>query len=193
VCFLNGFDFLILRPLGKGENVNLKPQIMFKDLYLLRHAEAMEKQPGQTDKERELSTTGLQNATRMGIFLKGEAFLPEIILSSSANRTLQTASLVAEQLKYDTQKIHENPEIYEASTRTLLVVINQLRDQWNTVLLVGHNPSITYLAEYVTGAEIGHISTCGLVHIRFPLSSWEEVTAGNGQYISYKNPESLQF
>jgi phosphohistidine phosphatase len=166
---------------------------MFKDLYLLRHAEASERQSSQSDRERMLSSTGLQNATRMGIFLQSGGFGPDIILCSAAERTYQTATLVAEQLKYDTSKIHRNPEIYEASTRTLLQVINQLKPAWNKVLLVGHNPSLTYLAEYLTGAEIGHVTTCGLVHLRFSTDNWETVAEGTGEFISYHNPETLSF
>ncbi len=166
---------------------------MEKNLYLLRHARSDEKQSDQQDIERELNATGLQNATRMGMNFSRKPVQFDIIISSSANRALTTASLIAEQIKYDTKRIHQNPEIYEASVRTLLQVVNQLKEEWDSVLIVGHNPSITYLSEYITKSEIGNMTTCGVVHIKFAKLKWEEVSEGIGQMVSYEHPDFLNF
>lgn len=166
---------------------------MDRNLYVLRHARANEKMSDQQDIDRTLNSTGLQNATRMGMnfFKKGCQF--DIIISSPAIRAIYTASLIAEQLKYETNRIHQNAELYEASIRTLLRVVNQLKDEWKSVLIVGHNPSVTYLAEYITKAEIGDMTTCGVAHIQFNNMNWEEVSEGNGNLISYEYPDLLNF
>jgi len=166
---------------------------MTKTLFLLRHARAIEKQAGQQDIDRELSSIGLQNSTRMGMYLNDQPNGFDIILSSPANRATTTAMLLAEQMKYDTHKVHVNPEIYEASVRTLLRVVNQLKNEWNTVLIVGHNPSITYLAEYLTKSEIGDMTTCGLASIGFHVDQWEEVSEGTGDLLFYQHPDLLNF
>ncbi|UII23949.1 SixA phosphatase family protein [Fulvivirga ligni] len=166
---------------------------MSKTLFLIRHAKAMEKLSGQTDNERELDSVGLQNATRMGINLNHQSLQPDIIISSPANRAFTTASLIAEQIKYDTHRIHPNPEIYEASTRTLLQVINQFKNDWQNVVLVGHNPSVSYLAEYITKEEIGNVTTCGVVRIEFDFDDWAMVSEGTGDLISYEYPDLLNF
>ncbi|MEQ8925709.1 MAG: histidine phosphatase family protein [Fulvivirga sp.] len=166
---------------------------MNKNLYLLRHAKASEKLTDQQDFDRTLDSQGLQNATRMGINLLNKKVQIDIIITSPAVRALSTASLVAEQIKYDTNRIHQNQELYEASTRSLLQVVNQLKDEWNTVLLVGHNPAHTYLAEYLTKSEIGNITTCGLAHIVFKNLGWNEISEGTGQLKSYEYPDLLNF
>lgn len=166
---------------------------MKKNLYILRHARADEKASDQQDIDRMLNSTGLQNATRMGINFSKKGAQFDIIISSPAIRAISTASLVAEQLKYETNRIHQNPEIFEASVRTLLRVVNQLKNEWNSVLLVGHNPSVTYLAEYITKSDIGNMTTCGVVNIEFEDLNWDEVSEGNGNLISYEYPELLNF
>jgi phosphohistidine phosphatase len=166
---------------------------MIKDLYLLRHARAEEKIPEQQDIERILNSKGLQNATRMGMNFSQKKIQFDLILTSPAVRALATASLIAEQIKYDTGRIHENPEIYEASVRTLLRAVNQLKEEFSSVLLVGHNPAISYLSEYITKAEIGDMTTCGVSHIQFKKSTWEEISEGTGQLISYEYPDLLNF
>ncbi len=166
---------------------------MIKNLYLLRHARAEEKASGQQDIERMLNSKGLQNATRMGINFNQKKIQFDLIITSPAERAKTTASLIAEQIKYDTGRIHENAEIYEASIRTLLRAINQLKEEWNTILLVGHNPSISYLSEYVSNGEIGDMTTCGVSHIQFKKLEWKEITESSGQLVSYEYPDLLNF
>lgn len=166
---------------------------MKKNLYILRHAQSDEKMSDQQDFDRTLNSTGLQNATKMGINFHQKEVQFDIIISSPAIRALSTASLIAEQVKYDPSRIHQNSEIYEASIRTLLRVVNQLKEEWKSVLLVGHNPSTTYLAEYITKSEIGNMTTCGVAQLSFNKMSWEEISEGNGELVGYEYPDLLNF
>ena len=164
-----------------------------KQLYLLRHARTLERQPDEKDIDRILTPIGFQNANRMGMLFKNKKAKPDIIISSRAIRTQQTAESIAEHVSYDFNKVHINNEVYEASVRTLLSVINNFKEEWKTVILIGHNPSISYLAEYITGEPIGNMSTCGLVSVQFKLDSWSEVSEGNGDFQFYQYPDLLNF
>ncbi len=166
---------------------------MSKKLYLLRHASALDKLADQKDFERELNSTGMQNATRMGLHLASRKAAFDIIISSPAARALTTATLIAEQLHYDPSRIHANENVYEASVRSLLQTVNQFKDTWKDVLLVGHNPSVSYLAEYLSKYEIGHITTCGLVTLELQVKKWEEVSEGTTTFVNYEYPEMLNF
>ena len=166
---------------------------MSKSLFLLRHGRAMEKAPGQKDIDRPLDAIGLQNASRMGMKLHNDQVRFDIIISSPAERAQTTASLLAEQIGYDPGRIHINDDIYEASVRTLLQTVNNFKDEWEAVLLVGHNPSISYLSEYISNAETGTVETCGLVHLEFDMDSWAQISEGSGSFISYVHPDLLNF
>lgn len=164
-----------------------------RHLYLLRHARTQEFQDSQSDFDRELTGIGLQNSTRMGIYLNSKKTEFQIIICSPALRAKTTAELIAEQLKRDPETIYFNDEIYEASVRTLLDVINKFKNEWNSVLLVGHNPSITYLAEYLTGEAIGNITPCGLVELKFEGLDWQMIGENTGVFVEYTYPEKLNF
>ena len=166
---------------------------MSKDLYLIRHALASEKEQGQDDIDRFLASDGVQGATKIGYHFNKEGVKPDIIITSPAVRAHSTSILIAEQLNYNTESIHINDELYEASVRILLQVVNRLKASWNTVFIIGHNPSMSYLAEYITRAEIGTIEPAGYVHIQIKMDDWEQVSEGNGEFVVYKDPSNFGF
>jgi phosphohistidine phosphatase len=149
---------------------------MVKNLFLVRHAKSDWSVPGQKEFDRELNGRGISDAPRMGKKLYEMDVRPELIISSPALRAKLTAEFICEQLRYDTEKIIFNEEIYEASVRSLLAVINDLPDEYNKVMIFGHNPGFTDLAEHLTKTPIGNIPTCGAVSIEFQVDSWKEVS-----------------
>jgi phosphohistidine phosphatase len=162
-----------------------------KNLFLVRHGKSDWSVSGQKDFDRELNGRGRSDAPKMGRKLYEMEARPDIIISSPAARARLTAEFVCEQLKYDPEKILYNEDIYEASVRTLLGVINGIEDKYSRVMIFGHNPGFTFLAEYLTKKEIGNIPTCGVVNIEFDLDSWKEVSGGNGELKSFIYPKKV--
>src|SRR4051812_23133061 len=105
-----------------------------KNLFLVRHAKSDWSISGQKDFDRELNGRGRSDAPKMGRKLYEMEAKPEIIISSPAARAKFTAELISEQLKFDTEKIIYNEDIYEASVRTLLGVINDIEAKYNRVM-----------------------------------------------------------
>jgi phosphohistidine phosphatase len=112
-------------------------------------------------------------------------------MTSTAERARMTASMIADALKTDTEKIILQEDLYEASTRTFFQFLTQLEDHLHNVMCVAHNPVVTYLAEYLTGAEVGDMVPGGLAIIKFNIQSWKEVSQGNGELENYITPEML--
>jgi phosphohistidine phosphatase len=162
-----------------------------KNLFLVRHGKSDWSVSGQKDFDRELNGRGRSDAPKMGRKLYEMEARPDIIISSPAARARLTAELVCEQLKSDPEKILYNEDIYEASVRTLLGVINGIEDKYSRVMIFGHNPGFTFLAEYLTKKEIGNIPTCGVVNIEFDLASWKEVSGGNGELKAFIYPKKV--
>jgi len=163
---------------------------MSKKLFLVRHAKTEEGSIDTRDFDRVLTNRGLQNATRLGAYFKSKSLKPDQIISSDAARAYATAELIASQAGYEISRIHKNHEIYSASVRTLFQLVSDLKEEWESVMIVGHNPPINYLAEYLTGADIGHMYTGSCAIIDFELDAWTEVTQGGGalnEYVIAKN------
>jgi phosphohistidine phosphatase len=155
-------------------------------LYLMRHAQSADKQLGQSDKERELTATGMREAIQIGALLKDFKFFPDRILSSTAIRAKQTSELISERAE---QIVYEE-ELYQASVRTFLAQIHLFDESIQKILCVGHNPTISYLAEYLTKAEIGDLPTAGVVIIQFNMP-WNMVGEGNGELIKTLTAEII--
>jgi phosphohistidine phosphatase len=160
-------------------------------LYLVRHAQSAEKQVNQNDFGRELTSTGVKQALLVGNYLLQQQIMPDIIMTSTAERARMTASMIADALKTDIEKISLQEDLYEASTRTFFQFLTQLEDHLHHVMCVAHNPVVTYLAEYLTGAEVGDMVPAGLAIIKFNIQSWKEVSQGNGELENYITPEML--
>ena len=161
---------------------------MVKHLILVRHAQAEPYSPAVVDEERELTATGVADASRMGFKLKSLLVLPEIIICSPAYRTVSTAQLLAEQVGYARDKINTEPSLYESSMRNLMSVITSLPEKYTQVLIVSHNPNLTYLAEYLTQDEIGTLPTCGCVNIKLEDKKWAELSSGSGSLVWFEYP-----
>ena len=161
---------------------------MSRFLYLMRHAQSADKQPGQPDKERELTQQGMHDAMFIGRQLAEQKINLDLVVSSTANRAKHTTELVTEILKFNHDKIQFEDELYTASARTFLELITQLGETFINVMCVGHNPVISYLAEYLTKAEIGDLPPAGIVIIKCNVTHWKDMNQGSGEFINLLTP-----
>jgi phosphohistidine phosphatase len=164
---------------------------MSRSLYLLRHAHSLEKQLLQKDRDRELSDAGVQQCFRLGAYLLKNKFTFDKIFTSNAVRARSTTQLVADTLQFDPANIIDDDKLYEASVRTFLQYINEMDPNLHAVMCVGHNPTISYLAEYLTKENTGEMATGSLVAIRFEIFSWTEVGQGTGKLMQYIDPDAI--
>lgn len=165
---------------------------MAKHLFLYRHAEAAQAHSSDGDRDRELTSRGISQSNQIGTFLLSNNLHVKNIFSSPALRAHQTAAITAEAMKFNTSEIVIEEELYNATTRMFFEFIGKLDPMLTSVMCVGHNPTITYLAEYFTKESIGDIVPAGLVIIKFDIASWAEVSQGNGQLVKYITPESIE-
>jgi phosphohistidine phosphatase len=162
---------------------------MTKQLLLVRHAQAEAENNVRKDFERELNTTGYADASRMGKHLAGKSIHPDAVFSSPAHRAYTTSQLLTEQLGFDFDAIGFDNDIYETSVRKLMRLINGLNEKLRTVMIVGHNPHLTYLAEFLTHEVIGNLPTCGVVAITFDNLPWEAISDSTGKVAWLDFPE----
>ncbi|TAH02820.1 MAG: histidine phosphatase family protein [Sphingobacteriales bacterium] len=164
---------------------------MKKQLLLVRHAKSDWGNVGVKDFDRPLNTRGFANAPEMGERLNIKNILPDVIVSSPALRAITTAKLIAHKINFDTEKIVQIPQIYEASEFDLLKVINHFDNTLNFVALFGHNGGLSNFANYLTGANIYNMPTCGMVLISFDTEDWATVSGGTGEVLWYDYPKSI--
>lgn len=163
-----------------------------KTLFINRHAKSSWDHGNLSDFDRPLNDRGEKDAPKMGrrLNIKNESI--QLVVSSPANRAITTARLMSKEIGYPLEKIKEVKEIYHASSRTLINIVNQFNDEFNRVIIFGHNPGFTDLVEQLTGDYIGNLPTCGICKVEFDIGSWNEVGSESGilRYFDYpKNTE----
>jgi len=163
-----------------------------KHLTLLRHAKSSWQDPALDDIDRPLNGRGKRNARLMGQRLAILDETPKVIISSPAKRARRTAELVAEALHYPESAIRFEPCMYEADVGTLLELVSQLDNVWQDVMLVGHNPGLTELANLLAPCNLDNIVTCGLAKIAFENASWSELRFNSGHLLLYDYPKKSQ-
>jgi phosphohistidine phosphatase len=147
-----------------------------KHLILIRHAETAEKVTGQTDKGRELTTGGMRQAATAGVFLREQSVPIDIIMSSPASRAATTAQLIAEQLgAVDLISIED--ELYQVSVGALFEMLRKA-DEHQNIAIVGHNPTISYFAEFIADTDVEALTPGTTVILKVPIANWKDLTKG---------------
>ena len=162
-----------------------------KTLTLLRHAKSSWADRGLSDFDRPLNKRGQIAAPLMGKRLVNKSIKPDIIVSSPAKRAAQTIKIICELVNYPKPKIVWNEKIYEASTSTLISIIQEINSELDHVLLCGHNPGFTDLSNLLTDKKnIDNIPTCGVVSINFDIQNWNHVSPGIGELSLFDFPKN---
>lgn len=151
-----------------------------KTLYLIRHAKSSWKDVYSRDFDRSLNKRGLHDAPLIGKKLNDLNFNPGLIVSSPAARTTITSELICNETNYSFEKVLFESSIYEASTEQLKQLINSFSNQYEEIALIGHNPGLTMLSNYLTDDFISNIPTCGVVKVELEIDNWNEIIQGIG-------------
>ncbi|MDN5216448.1 histidine phosphatase family protein [Fulvivirgaceae bacterium BMA12] len=162
-----------------------------KTLYVVRHAKSSWDFPQLSDFDRPLNKRGKRNAPDMGNRLKMRGILPDLIIASPANRALTTAKKIAKEIGYPVESIRENDQIYHSSEATLLQIIKDTPDNIQGLMLFGHNPGFTDLANFLGDQWIDNVPTCGIVAIAFDVESWTSVAPKTGKNLFFDYPKKV--
>jgi phosphohistidine phosphatase len=169
------------------------------NLMLLRHAKSSLAEAGQEDSDRPLSPRGQHAATAVGRYMASHNLVPQLVLCSPARRTRETWSLVAGELKAFPAILFVE-EIYNfGDGKALMDCLRQKAGAVQSVLLVGHNPSIGRLAQILVGEGDKKLRerlekkypTAALAVISFDLDNWRSLTAGAGTLLRFVIPKDI--
>ena len=149
-------------------------------LLICRHAKSSWRDASLSDFDRPLNKRGERDAPEMGRRLAQRSIAPDLIMTSPAVRALATASHYARQLGFPSEQIQRNPLQYSASVATLVGEVRKVDPRVTTLLLVGHNPESTALANALGRLQIDNLPTGGIVALTFPGICWAEMAAGLG-------------
>ncbi|MDO9709442.1 SixA phosphatase family protein [Paracraurococcus lichenis] len=122
-----------------------------RQLLLLRHAKSSWDDPALSDHARPLNARGRRAAAAIASAMRELGLTPDIVLVSSARRTLQTLEALTP--FEDGALIEPMDALYLAPWRRLLELIQAVPETARSLLVIGHNPGLHELAMALAGAE----------------------------------------
>ena len=145
-------------------------------LYIMRHAKSDWSGPQISDFERPINKRGTRNAIRIGEWMNENNHIPQKIISSPALRAKETIELVTEQIsKFNLEDLTYEDELYLAGFTQLIEFINTYKDKVQSLMLVGHNPGIENLVNYLcdrSGDKETIVTTANLFIFKFSSDSF---------------------
>jgi len=148
-----------------------------KNLILIRHAKSNWESPVR-DIDRPLENKGIHDAHLVAANCM--QFIPStyIIWSSSAKRTRETALIFCQNFLYPIESVVFKEELYTFDVKQLEKVIKSCSNDFENVILFGHNDAITNFVDKFGDVIIGHVPTAGFVWLQFDTDSWGKINNG---------------
>lgn len=173
---------------------NIQPM---RQLLLLRHAKSSWDDPGLSDHARPLNARGRRAATAMAGVMRDLGLQPDLVLVSSARRTLQTLEAL---LPFDDNALVEPMDaLYLAPESLLMEGIRKVPETVRSVLMIGHNPGLHELALALAGPAAPTAAAKRLAE-GFPTAAlaeftiaapWRAVAEGGGRLVRFLSPRDL--
>ena len=146
-----------------------------KTLHIVRHGKALQDYRSIRDYDRPLIEKGIVNNIAIARQLHAKYTTPGLIISSFAARALHTAHIFAQEMSYPHVLVQVNENLYLDGEREIESILESLPDEIESVMIVGHNPDVTYVANTYSLQGISSIPTSGVVTIRFDVGCWSEI------------------
>lgn len=156
----------------------------------MRHAKSSWKHAELDDFDRPLNKRGLRDAPEMGERLAAAGFGADLIVTSPARRAKVTARTVAERIGYPLGDLVEEPSMYLAEPATLLDIARTLDDRYARVMLFGHNPGFTQLANALGDLRVDNMPTAAVAVFEFAVDSWRDIDYGDGRLLLFDYPKN---
>lgn len=163
-----------------------------KTLILMRHAKSSWKHPEIKDHERSLNKRGKKDAPRMARLLADNELVPQRILSSTAERSRMTADAVIEVTKFSGDVSYLDA-LYMAEPDVYLELLSLMPDNFERILVIGHNPGLEGLLQILSG-RVESLPTAAVAYLSLPIHSWKEIRAHDnpGELIALWVPRDMK-
>lgn len=162
-------------------------------LVLLRHAKA-EPENGLGDHARPLAGRGRLQAKALGSDLRAAVGRLDVALVSGASRTRETYKLLAGEL-LGAPEATVTDELYDAGPRDVLRLLRGVAPGVRSVLVVGHEPTISTLGHLLDGEGGEHaaavrfgVPTATAVLVEVPVA-WAELDRGTARIAGILRPQ----
>jgi phosphohistidine phosphatase len=161
-----------------------------KTLILMRHAESDMAKPGMDDHDRMVSQRGWSAAVAMARWLKAQKLLPGKILCSTSRRTRETAAIMREAVP-SLPEPETSEALYQAGTSTLMEYLRRIPRDYDSVLVINHEPGLGSLVRILGGETRSFFPTSALAVFEVDIEDWSDLSNENASFISFVTPSDV--
>lgn len=155
-----------------------------KNLIIVRHAKSSWEAPLR-DFDRPLMKRGIQDAHLVSSHINGHLPKTFLIWSSPAKRASETAMIFAQNIAYPVESIVFKDDLYTFDVTQLEKAVKSCSDDYENVILFGHNEAITNFVNKFGDIFIDNVSTSGFVSLTFDTDNWENIAKGKTQKVIF--------
>ena len=148
-----------------------------RELLLMRHAKSDWSADYSADHDRPLNQRGVRSARAIGLVLRDNDQVPDLVVTSSAIRARTTAQLAAEAGAWESEIVID-PRLYGAGADAVVQVATEFGEA-QRLMLVGHQPTWSIVVSILTGESVD-MKTATVAVLRFEVSAWSELPGATG-------------
>lgn len=163
-----------------------------KTLTIVRHAKSSWKDSNLSDRKRPLNRRGERDAPLMGKRIVEHGIRPSLIISSPATRAWTTAKIIATEIAYPIEFLQREDDLYLASLNDILDVIAAQDNGFNHLMVVGHNPGLTDVANFLSPGLTHNLPTAGIVSVQIDQDNWDLRERPNTELLIHDYPKFVK-
>jgi len=167
-----------------------------RELLVLRHAKSAWDTDAPSDFERPLAKRGRKACPRVAAWLDENDLLPDLVISSPAERAMQTARRVFSAAGGDPETIVCDETLYGGGIADILAALEEAHPAFRRVMVVGHNPGTEMFVEWLAAdpidvpEETKVFPTAALAWFRMP-DDWHGLGSSDGELVELVRPRDL--
>ena len=135
------------------------------------------------DRDRPLKSRGVNDAKLVVSQFIKKSKIPKIIFSSPAKRALSTCRIFAESLDVSENSINVIEDLYDFGGENVINFIKNLPNDYDDVLIFGHNHAFTSISNIFGSIFIDNLPTSGLVKLNIEIDDWKDLKKGTTEFI----------
>ena len=163
-----------------------------KTLIIVRHGAFDHSNTQITDSDHPLTRDGRRQTEEMARQFARLDIYPDLLVSSTAKRAIETAKIYAKRLKIPAASIRIKKNIFEAERSEILRVVQSIDDTASTILLIGHHPAVTNLLQHLVDSDIEKMSLASLAVLELSTESWRTISFKQGELVKYLEPKESE-
>ena len=161
-----------------------------KSLIIVRHCKSSWADLSLSDFDRPLNKRGNIDGELMSNYLREKEKKIDKLILSTSKRTRLTSKYFTEKIHFDS--ISYLDELYHANYLDIINIISKVENNFNSIMVIGHNPGLTELINQYTIMNIYNLPTTGVVKVEFKGDKWERITENKGIIVYKKFPKELK-